>query len=81
MTDLSSISQPPTGLEMNAAGQTIFTIFVTAIWVVAIALAVSGLTLNTNLGMAATHPAAILTVGLSAVIPKEWRRRSTAEMS
>ena len=40
MTDLSSITQPPTGLEMNAAGQTIFTIFVTAIWVVAIALAV-----------------------------------------
>lgn len=26
MTDLSSIPQPPTGLEMNAAGQTIFTI-------------------------------------------------------
>lgn len=40
MTDLSSIPQPPTGLEMNAAGQTIFTVGVTVVWLVAIALAV-----------------------------------------
>lgn len=40
MGDLSSIPQPPGGLEMNAAGQTIFTIGVTIPWVVAIVLAV-----------------------------------------
>jgi hypothetical protein len=40
VTDLSPIAQPPNGLEMHAVGQTIFTIFVTAIWVVAIALTV-----------------------------------------
>ena len=40
MGDLSSIPQPPSGLEMNATGQTIFTIAVTIPWVVAIVLAV-----------------------------------------
>jgi hypothetical protein len=40
VTDLSPISQPPSGFEMNAVGQTIFTIGVAAVWVVAIALAV-----------------------------------------
>jgi hypothetical protein len=40
VTDLSPMAQPPNGLEMNAVGQTIFTIGVTAVWVVAIALAV-----------------------------------------
>ncbi|HEY3239664.1 MAG TPA: hypothetical protein VGL92_08880 [Acidimicrobiia bacterium] len=40
MGDLSSIPQPPSGLEMNAVGQTIFTIGVTIPWLVAIVLAV-----------------------------------------
>jgi hypothetical protein len=40
VTDLSPVAQPPSGLEMNAVGQTIFTIGVTAVWVIAIALAV-----------------------------------------
>ncbi len=39
MGDLS-IPQPPSGLEMNAVGQTIFTIGVTIPWVVAIVLAI-----------------------------------------
>jgi hypothetical protein len=37
---LSTILQPPSGLETNATGQTIFTIGVTIPWVVAIVLAV-----------------------------------------
>ena len=40
MGDLSSIPQPPAGLETNAVGQTIFTIGVTIPWVIAIVLAV-----------------------------------------
>jgi hypothetical protein len=34
VTDLSHIAQPPSGLEMSAVGQTIFTIAVTIPWVV-----------------------------------------------
>ncbi len=40
MPFLSTILQPPTGLETNALGQTIFTIGVTIPWVVAIVLAI-----------------------------------------
>jgi hypothetical protein len=39
MSDLSRIPQPPTGLEMSATGQTIFTIGVTIPWVVLLVLA------------------------------------------
>ncbi|MGH9011078.1 MAG: hypothetical protein ACRDYF_14685, partial [Acidimicrobiia bacterium] len=39
MSDLSSIPQPPSGLEMNAVGQTIFTIGVTIPWVILLVLA------------------------------------------
>lgn len=37
---LSTIPQPPTGLEMNATGQTIFTIGVTIPWIVLVVLGV-----------------------------------------
>lgn len=40
MPFLSTILQPPSGLETNATGQTIFTIGVTIPWVVAIVLAI-----------------------------------------
>ncbi|MGH9040674.1 MAG: hypothetical protein ACRDZ3_10645 [Acidimicrobiia bacterium] len=40
MPDIGPITQPPTGLEMNALGQTIFTIGVTIPWIVAIVLAI-----------------------------------------